>query len=149
MTMQFDCPARLTEDEAGFWLVTFPDFPEAATDARTREDALRESVDCLEEAVAGRLKRGDDVPAPSPCRPGETLVTLPALHAMKAALYQSLRGARLSQSGFAARLGKDEKEVRRLLDPDHASRTPAMEDALRRMGKRVRVVVEDAFQDRK
>ena len=144
MAMQFEYPAGVEPDDAGFWLVTFRDFPEAATDARTRDAALREAVDCLEEAVAGRLKRGDDIPVPSPCRPGEALITLPALHAMKAALYQTLRGAHLSQSGLAAKLGKDEKEIRRLLDPEHASRTPAMEEALRQMGKRVRIVVDDA-----
>jgi len=144
MAMQFEYPARVEQDDAGFWLVTFPDFPEAATDGRTREAALREAVDCLQEAVAGRLKRGDDIPVPSSCQPGQSLVTLPALHAMKAALYQLLRSAHLSQNGFAAKLGKDEKEIRRLLDPEHASRMPAMEAALRHMGKRVRIVVEDA-----
>ena len=144
MELHFEYPATITADQGGFYLVTFSDFPEAATDARTRVAALAEAEDCLEEAVAGRMKRGEDIPAPSPLRAGQVAVTLPALYAMKAALYLSLRDASLSQSGLAAQLGKDEKEVRRLLDPEHASRTPAIEEALRHMGKRVRVVVEDA-----
>jgi antitoxin HicB len=143
MTMRFDYPATIAVDEAGFHLVTFPDFPEAATDARTRDAALIEAADCLEEAVAGRMKRGEDVPAPSAPQPGQVPIMLPALHAMKAALYRSVRDARLSRNAFAKQLGRDEKEVRRLLDPEHASRIPAIEAALRRMGKRVRIVVED------
>lgn len=71
-------------------------------------------------------------------------ITLPLLYAMKAALYLALREARLTQSALAAKLGSDEKEVRRLLDPAHASRISAIEAALRAIGKRVQVVVEDA-----
>jgi predicted RNase H-like HicB family nuclease len=64
MTMgwRFEYPANVEPDGGGFFLVTFPDFPEAATDARSRERALAEAVDCLEEAVAGRIKRGDALP---------------------------------------------------------------------------------------
>jgi antitoxin HicB len=60
----------------------------------------------------------------------------------------ALREARVSQSALAARLGKDEKEVRRLLDPEHASRVSALELALRAIGKRVQVVVEDIYNQR-
>lgn len=65
MGWHFEYPARVEKDEAGFLLVTFPDFPEAATDCRSREAVLVEAADCLEEAVAGRIKRGEDLPTPS------------------------------------------------------------------------------------
>src|SRR5439155_22912855 len=144
MERHFEYPANIKQDSAGYYLVTFPDFPEAATDARSREAALSEAVDCLEEAVAGRMKRGDDIPSPSPAAKGTVIITLPTLYSMKAALYLALREARLSQSGLAAKLGKDEKEVRRLLDPEHASRISALEAALHSVGKRVRMIVSDA-----
>jgi antitoxin HicB len=144
MEWRFEYPAYVEQDPAAFYLVTFPDFPEAATDARSREGALSEAADCLEEAVAARMKRGDDIPTPSPVAKGVVRVALPALYSMKAALYVALREARLSQSAFAAKLGKTEKEVRRLLDPGHASRTAALEAALHSVGKQVRLVVSDA-----
>ncbi|MFL5265765.1 MAG: type II toxin-antitoxin system HicB family antitoxin [Stellaceae bacterium] len=144
MERHFEYPARVEQDEAGFYLVTFPDFPEAATDARSLRAAITEAKDCLEEAVAGRIKRGEEIPAPSPATEGMARVALSALYAMKAALYSALREAGLSQSALAARLGKDEKEVRRLLDPEHISRTSNLEAALRAIGKRIQVVVEDA-----
>ena len=143
MEMRFEYPAKIEQDSEGFYLVTFPDFPEAATDARSRETAVAEAVDCLEEAVAGRMKRGDDIPRASAFRKGMTVVGLPALYAMKAALYAAMREARLSQSAVAAKLGKNEKEVRRLLDPAHVSRLPAIETALRALGKKVRVSIEE------
>jgi antitoxin HicB len=144
MERHFEYPARIEQDEAGFYLVTFPDFPEAATDARSLSKAVAEAEDCLEEAIAGRIKRGEDIPHPSPAEQGMVLIALSALYAMKAALYSAVREARMSRSALAARLGKDEKEVRRLLDPEHASRISNLELALRAVGKRVQVVVEDA-----
>jgi antitoxin HicB len=125
-------------------LVTFPDFLDAATDAPSLRAAMTEAEDCLEEAVAGRIKRGEGIPAPSPAPEGMVRVALSALYAMKAALYSALRETGVSQSALAARLGRDEKEVRRLLDPEHTSRTPNLEAALRAVGKRVQVVVKDS-----
>lgn len=144
MERNFEYPAKIEQDEAGFHLVTFPDFPEAATDGRSLSEALAEAVDCLEEAVAGRIKRGEDIPAPSPAREGTLPVALPALYAMKAALYLAMRETQISLTALAAKLGKDEKEVRRLLDPEHTTRIAALEQALRAIGKRAQVVIEDA-----
>ena len=67
----------------------------------------------------------------------------PPLYAKKAALYLALRERQLSQSALAAKLGKDEKEVKRLLDPAHTSRISALEAALHAIGKRVQVVLAD------
>jgi antitoxin HicB len=101
MERHFEYPAKIEQDAAGFYLVTFPDFPEAATDARSHDAAIAEGVDCLEEAVAGRMKRGEDIPAPSRLGEGTVPITLPALYAMKAALYLALRERQLSQSALA------------------------------------------------
>ncbi|HJU20380.1 MAG TPA: type II toxin-antitoxin system HicB family antitoxin [Stellaceae bacterium] len=141
MERRFEYPAKIERDEAGFFLLTFPDFPEAATDGRSREEALAEAADCLEEAVAGRIKRGEDIPLPSRT-PGDMVqIALPTLHTMKAALYLALREANLSPADLATRLGKDQKEIRRLLDPRHASRPEALEAALQAVGKRVQVII--------
>jgi antitoxin HicB len=58
-------------------------------------------------------------------------ITVPPLYAMKTALYLALREAQLSQTAFAVKLGKDEKDVQRLLDPEHASSISSIEAALR------------------
>jgi antitoxin HicB len=144
MERHFEYPAKIEQDSAGFYMVTFPDFPEAATDASSLNKAIDEAIDCLEEAVAGRMKRGEDIPAPSPPMTGTIRITLSTLYAMKAALYLALREAQLSQTALAAKLRKGEREVQRLLDPEHASSISSIEAALRAIGKRVQVVVEDA-----
>jgi antitoxin HicB len=90
------------------------------------------------------MKRGEEIPAPSRFGEGMVAITLPALYAMKAALYLALQEGQLSQSALAAKLGKGEKEVRRLLDPAQATPISALDRALRAIGKRAQIVVEDA-----
>lgn len=134
----FSYPVLLTADEAdGGFVVSFPDLPEAITQGEGAADALAQAADALEEAVAGRLRRGDDIPAPSRPRHGQHTVPVPAQTAVKAALYLALREAGLSKVELAARLGCDEKEVRRLLDPRHPSKLPRLQAALAILGQRL------------
>jgi antitoxin HicB len=110
-------PATLVADENGRIQVRFQDFPEALTDGADETEALAEAADCLAEAVAARVADGEDLPAPSATRRGTHAIPLPPLLAYKAALFSALRRDDVSKSELARRLGIDEKNVRRLLDP--------------------------------
>ena len=142
MHEQFTYPARLKKDKAGFYLVTFPDFPEAATDGETMEESLHNAADALEEAIAGRINRGDTVPRPGPVKTRQRRVPVPAQIAVKAALYMAVKDAGIKNTELARRLGADEKEVRRLLDPHHRSKLPRLEAALGALGKKLVIGVE-------
>jgi len=138
-------PAILTPDrEAGGFTVTFPDLPEAITQGEDRLDALAQAADCLEEAIAGRVRRGDEIPAASKTKASQTVVFVPPLMAAKAALYLSMREAKMSNVKLAKQLGCDEKDVRRMLDPRHSSRITALQRALAVLGKKIVVAVGDA-----
>ncbi|HLJ64234.1 MAG TPA: type II toxin-antitoxin system HicB family antitoxin [Stellaceae bacterium] len=131
----------LAPEPAGGFVVTFPDLPEAITQGEDREDALLQATDCLEEAIAGRLQHGDDIPTPSR---GKLVVTVPPTMAAKAALHLALREAGLSKSDLARRLRCDEKEARRLLDPTQPSKIERLSEALHALGKELIVSVRDA-----
>ncbi len=73
----FRHPATVKVDTAGFYLVTFPDVPEAGTDANTREEALREAVDALIAALGGYVHARRPIPKPSKAKPGQAMITLP------------------------------------------------------------------------
>lgn len=64
--------------------------------------------------------------------------------AAKAALYLALREASITRRELAARLGCDEKEVRRLLDLRHPSELPQLQRALTQLGKRLVVEMQAA-----
>ena len=138
MMRDFSYPVVLTADESdGGFVVAFPDLPEAITQGDDTGDALVHAADALEEAVAGRIRRGDEIPVPSEPRRGQHVVPVPAQTAAKAALYLALREAGWSKKQLASRLGCDEKEVRRLLDPRHPSKLPRLQAALAVLGKRL------------
>jgi len=64
--------------------------------------------------------------------------------AAKLAVLESFAAAGITKSELARRIGKDEKEVRRILDPKHPTKLPALTAALRALGKRLVVGVAEA-----
>lgn len=142
MNHDFAYPALLSRDPDGL-VVTFRDVPEAITQGDDLADALSEAADALEEAIAGRIRRGDGIPEPSQPRRREHVVPVPAQTAAKAALYLALGEAGITKSELATRLGCDEKEVRRLLDPRHPSKLPRIQRALAALGKQLTVRLVD------
>lgn len=145
MRREFVYPVVLTPDEeAGGFVVSFPDLPEAITQGEDEQDALEQAADALDEALAGRIRRGDDVPRPSRRRRGQRSVIPTPLMASKAALYLCLRESGLSRSDLARMLTCDGREVRRLLDPRHPSKLPRLARALAVLGGRLELMlVED------
>ena len=134
----FIYPARLRPDSVdGGFVVTFADLPEAITQGEEVEEALREAADCLDEAIVNRIVTGLPIPLPSAVEKGCYPVPLAAHSAAKAALYIALQEARMTKAVLAKRLGCDEKEVRRLLDPRHPSKLPRLESALAAIGRRL------------
>jgi antitoxin HicB len=77
-------------------------------------------------------------------RKGLTLVAVAPEVAAKLALLDAFKAAGIKKSELGRRLGKDEKEIRRILDPKHPTKLPAMVEALRALGKRLVVSVEEA-----
>ena len=134
----FVYPVTVTPDpQDGGFVVQFVDLPEAITQGETLQEALHEAADCLEEAVANRILMNLPLPAPSAIDQGRYGVTLPVQMAAKAALYLAMKELDITNVELAQRLGYDEKEVRRLLDPHHASKIPRIESALQAIGKQL------------
>lgn len=135
MLRQFIYPADVERDESGYFLVTFPDFPEAGTDGKTLAEALSEAADCLAETVAGRIVRNETIPHASRKKRGQYAIAIPAQIAAKAALYQAMKETGIDKSDLARRLGRDIKEVQRLLNPKHSSEIQRLEEALAVIGQ--------------
>ena len=139
----FIYPVSLTQEKVeGGFVVRFVDLPEAITQGENVDDALLEAADCLEEAIANRIAMGLTIPNPSTTKKGQYSVPLPAQMAAKAALYIAIQEIGISKVELARKLGCDEKEVRRLLDPHHSSKIPRIEAALSTMGKQLIVGVQ-------
>ena len=140
----FSYPVTLTpEREAGGYTVRFRDLPEAVTYGRDRREALEQAADCLEEAIANRIVMKMEIPVASPARRNQATVPVPAAMAAKAAVYLAMKEAGVSSTILARRLGCDEKEARRMLDPRHPTKLPRLQAALVVLGKRLIVGMEE------
>ena len=136
-------PAKFLQDEDGRYHVTFPDLPEALTDGADVDEAQSEAADCLEEAIAGRINRGDVIPGPSRIKVGMLMVFLNPQFIMKILLYREWKSSGLTKTRFADLLQIDEKEVRRMLDPKHGSKLSKFEQAMHALGKRIVIGLEN------
>ncbi|SHJ69855.1 antitoxin HicB [Roseomonas rosea] len=141
--MRYAYPAVLTPEDEGGFSVSFPDVPEALTQGEDEAEALDMAQDALVAALSFYVDRGQPLPAPSEVA-GAHLVPVPAMAAAKLALHTAKVAQGISNVELARRLGKNEKEARRLLDPTHGSRFEVLEAALRALGQRVVLEVEEA-----
>ena len=146
-TGRYGFPVRLESDEEGRLVVHFPDLPEALTDGADEAEALAEAADCLSEALAGRINRGEHIPSPSRLRRGQHWVTPEPTIALKAALYSALRSRGMSVADLAHCLGFDERKAARLIDPRVASRLTSLEAALSALGYAIAVEVHEKPTD--
>ncbi len=122
----------------------FPDLPEALTGGADLDETLAEAADCLAEAIAGRIARGDGIPVPSKPKRGQYPVGVPLYLAPKLALYLAMREGGIRNTELAKRLAVSETVVRRMLDPKHNTKPEKIQAALAALGKRIVVGFEDA-----
>ena len=137
--------ARFEQGERrGNIVATFPDVPEAITQGRGEADARTMAEEALGLVLLTYVERG--MPLPKPRAKGRRLVEIAVAPdvAAKLAVLEAFKASGLSKSELARRIDKDEKEVRRILDPRHPTKLPALTAALRALGKRLVVGVMEA-----
>ena len=140
----FTYPARFTAGSGGRILVEFVDLPRVSTDGKDHHEAMEEAMDALGSDLSIRLSRREEIPAPSAVKRGQRLVPVPLWLAPKLALYLAMRDQEVSNSELARRLGLHERVIRRMLDPEHASKAEKIQAALGALGKQMTVEVRDA-----
>ena len=137
-------PLDFVSDDNGTLLVTCPALPEVTTFGTDPIDALHRGAEAVEEALAARISRWEDVPIPG----GRSLASafekmqaarISLLAEMKLDLYLACREAGVTRAELARRLGWHREQVDRLFRFDHASRVDQIEAALRAVGQQMDV----------
>jgi len=139
--MQFTFRATLEKDPDGGYFATFKDVPEALAYGATKTAALDEAKSALSQGLRTYSER--DRAMPQPLSTHGYPVTIPGHDALKLAVLDAFTSAGMTKTQLARKLGKTENEARRILDPDHATKTPMLEAALEAMGKRIIILVEE------
>ncbi|MBB2841445.1 UNVERIFIED_ORG: antitoxin HicB [Rhizobium etli] len=128
-------------DTPGVIVASFADVPEAITEGDDETNAREQASDALGLALLVYVRSGRDLPPPSK---GKDLIAPPADVAAKLAVIETFKASGLSRIELGRRLGKDEKQVRRILDPMHGTDIGSLDNALSAMGKRLVIGLEAA-----
>lgn len=134
-------PYDLVPLDEGRYMTAFPDVPEALGHGDDLDDAVAWAEDCLLTALTLYTDSRRPVPEPSVPAPGQRVVEVPPLVALKIVLHNAMLAQGVSQVRLASVLRTDPKSVRRLLDLDHKSRLEHLEAALAALGYSVSVDV--------
>jgi antitoxin HicB len=145
MTMQtFSYAAEFEPGAKRGIVVSFPDVPEAITQGDDMAEARAQAEEALGLALLTYPKRGLALPKARASGKNLTMVAVAPNVAAKLAVLEAFMAAGIGKSELGRRMGKDEKEVRRILDPKHPTKLPAMVEALRALGKRLVIGIEEA-----
>lgn len=135
-------PALFEHHGADGYVVRFPDFPEAVTGGDTLEESRALAADALDLVVRDYLTRGAPVPEPRRAHSGEEPVPLDPLTAARALLARTMAREQLTDMAVAARIGRSEAQVRRMLDGRGGVRIEGVLEALAALGVRPMLAAE-------
>lgn len=137
--------ARFERDgKTSGYAVTFPDFGWGVTQGDDLADAEKWAGRLLHDLIAHLIKNNEALPEAKARGRRMRPVALGPLEQAKVECYAAFRESGLRKSELARRMRIPKTSVDRLFDLDHASRLDQLEAALRAMGKRLVVAVEDA-----
>jgi antitoxin HicB len=131
-------------DDPAILIVTFRDVPEVVTEGEGMEEAVLHAREALEFALLTYPQRGLPLPQATPLQKSEIQIAVAPDMAAKLAVLEAFREAGLSKLELARLLHKDEREIRRILDPHHATKLASLSQALKVMGKKLVVTMEAA-----
>ena len=131
-------PIRMRRD-GSFFLVTFPDIPEAITQGKSEEQALRAAKDALETALDFYFEDSRIVPSPSPLKRRQKFVELPVSLAAKVLLLNEMLRQKVRPAELARRLHTTPQEINRLTNIRHASKIDGIAEAMKALGKTLQI----------
>jgi len=136
--------ARFEPGDEGGIVVSFPDVPEAITQGDDETDAMNQAQEALGLALLTYPRRGRAVPVAKSKGRGLIRIAVEPEVAAKIAVLEAFKSCGISKSELGRRLGKDEKEVRRILNPRHSTKLATLIEALRELGQQLVIGVQTA-----
>ena len=124
-------------EEDGDFVVTVRDLPEVVTSGSSLTEALELAADAIEVVIGMKLEDEHLLPQPTPVAPHEYAIPLEPRLATKASIYALWKAAGITKTELARRLGRNEAEVRRILDPDHGTKLDQLQEAAMALGARL------------
>jgi antitoxin HicB len=122
-----------------FFIVTFPDIPEAITQGRGLDEARKAAADALESALDFYFDDSREVPLPSRVKSGGEFVELAASLSAKVLLLNEMVRQKVRPAELARRLRTRPQDVNRLIDLHHTSKIDGIAAAMKALGKTLEI----------
>src|SRR5262245_9854358 len=111
------------DQEAGGFVITFPDLDFGVTQGDTEEEALDMATDLLICILQELIQQGQELPKPKKYRGRNyRAVVLPTMPALKAELYSAFQASGIRKTELAHQLNIHKANLDRLFDLRHQSR---------------------------
>lgn len=123
---------EITADDNDTFLITCPALPELTTFADTLTDVATYATKALDEALAARLSRFEDLPLDSA---GVHNARPSLLISLKVALIRALKENGQTRADLVRSLGWQRNQVDRLFQPQHSTRLDQFDAAFKALGK--------------
>ena len=134
-------PVNIERSNDSVFFVSFPDIPEALTQAKTWEDALVMGRDALETALEFYFEDERAVPLPSRPENDQPVVELSTSLWAKVLLLNEMIEQNMRPIDLARKLSVRPQDVTRLMDLKHISKIDTISNAFNAMGKKLELVV--------
>jgi antitoxin HicB len=131
-------PIELKPD-GRYFLVTFPDIPEAITQGKTVDAAKEAASAALETALDFYFEQSRVVPAPSRIKRGAEFVELSASLSAKVLLLNEMIRQQVRPAELARRLQTTPQEINRLTNLHHTSKIDGIAGAMKALGKTLEI----------
>ncbi|MCY4518233.1 MAG: type II toxin-antitoxin system HicB family antitoxin [Acidimicrobiaceae bacterium] len=139
MRYVFPCAVELDEEhlrdtgQEGY-NASFPDVHGAHTCGDTVQEVSDRLQDCLEVALGGYLRDGEDLPEPSDPEPDQVLVAVSPAVAGQFALHEAMLANGVTAAELARRIGLRPSHAKRLTDIYRPAKPDEVERALAALG---------------
>lgn len=109
-------PAKFEPSDEGVYTVLVSGIDGAITEGNSKEEAVRAAVSVIADMANFYLDEKRAIPPAPPKRPGEELVRLPLVMALKIAIRNEMLERRLTQRELARRLDMSPQLIHQTLD---------------------------------
>jgi antitoxin HicB len=122
-----------------FYLVTFPDIPEAITQGKSLAEARAAARDALVTALDFYFDDGREVPKPGKAKAGQETVSLPVSVAAKVLVLNEMLRQNVRPADLARRMRTTPQEITRLTNLKHTSKIDGLASAMEALGKKLEI----------
>lgn len=135
MGLNFTYPVKVQSNNEGGFIATFPDVPEANTEAWSMEQLKTNAQDALITSIDFYIEDHRHFPSPSKVKNGNMAIELPASIATKIVLLNLMVSLNIRPVDLARKMKIKPQEVNRIIDVHHATKIDTIQKAIKVLGK--------------